>query len=313
MKIFLIKTMFFLVLLAIGAFVLDFMIEKGLRKTGFSEFQTWNEIFSSKINSDVIISGSSRACFHINPEIFDSVLQANAYNLGINGSSFNMQYIRYKIFERYNKKPKLIIQGADFVTLYRKKKIGRSYFLPYVHECLSKQELNETGFTNFDLYVPALQYHSEFLYIFLGLIEFFDIKHFPNDKHKGYQAEDAIWDGGMLEIELSKDSLTAKVEPEMVELFDSFLNYCKETEIQVILVFTPQYINATNFTKNKDEVINIYHTFSKKYNIPFLDYSIDSLCYDTAYFYNAMHLNKKGSEIFSLKLANDIKKQNLYK
>ncbi len=66
--------------------------------------------------------------------------------------------------------------------------------------------------------------------------------------------------------------------------------------------------------KKWDEGMQIYHSFSKKYDIPFLDYSDDtSLTYDTAYFYNAMHLNKKGAELFTLKLANDIKEQNLYK
>lgn len=48
-------------------------------------------------------------------------------------------------------------------------------------------------------------------------------------------------------------------------------------------------------------------TFIKKYKLPFLNYAKDSLQLDKKYFYNAMHLNKKGSLILSQKIANDIK------
>jgi hypothetical protein len=313
MKTFLIKIIVFSILLISGAFILDAMIDKGLKKTGVGEFQTWNDIFFSKINSNVIISGSSRAWVHISPEILDSVLHVNSYNLGIDGYPFNMEYVRYKIFEKYNPKPKLIIQGADFNILSKRKDAyQKGQFLPYLHENLLQQELKEIGFTEFDFYIPAVTYHGEFIGIYRGLREFVGEKHFPADRYKGYCGQNREWDGSQLEKILSNDSIISNVETEIVQLFDSFLNHCEKNDIKVILVFTPQYIKATEFTKNKDEIIEIYHSFSKKYDIPFLDYSYDSLCYDTAYFYNAMHLNKKGAELFSLKLANDIKTQKLY-
>ena len=51
-----------------------------------------------------------------------------------------------------------------------------------------------------------------------------------------------------------------------------------------------------------------YKKIADKYGIPILDYMTMSLCKDTTYFYNAMHLNKKGSEIFSDSLAHDLKR-----
>lgn len=124
---------------------------------------------------------------------------------------------------------------------------------------------------------------------------------------------DEIWNGTALNKVLSGDSIVARKEPKIVELFDSFLNHCKENDIQVILVFSPLYYKAMEFTKNKGEEMQLYHSFAEKYDIPLLDYSNDPLCYDTTYFCNANHLNKKGAELFSLKLANDIKEQNLYR
>ncbi len=51
----------------------------------------------------------------------------------------------------------------------------------------------------------------------------------------------------------------------------------------------------------------MYLNLASKYNVPILDYTHDSICYDTAYFYNAQHLNRKGAEKFSLQLAHDLK------
>ena len=55
-----------------------------------------------------------------------------------------------------------------------------------------------------------------------------------------------------------------------------------------------------------DEIHQIYYNLSKQYDIPLLDYSDCYLSQDTAYFYNATHLNKLGAEIFSAQLAHDV-------
>jgi hypothetical protein len=93
-----------------------------------------------------------------------------------------------------------------------------------------------------------------------------------------------------------------------IQLFDEFLNHCKINKIQVVLVNSPVYYQATQKLVNKEKLNNLILGFSKKYDIPYLDYTNDSICYDTAYFKVAVHLNRKGAEIFSTKLANDLKK-----
>lgn len=47
------------------------------------------------------------------------------------------------------------------------------------------------------------------------------------------------------------------------------------------------------------------------FELLFLDYTNDPICYDTAYFYNAMHLNARGANLFTEKLAHDIDSLNL--
>jgi hypothetical protein len=138
------------------------------------------------------------------------------------------------------------------------------------------------------------------------LQEFFNIRHYPNVRKKGFFETYAQWKGSALNDRLQRDSIVASQNPEAITLFDLYLGHCKENNIQVIFVFSPLYFKVAEFTKDKNEVMDIYYSFSKKYDIPFLDYSTDSMSYDTIYFYNAMHLNKLGAELFSVKLARDI-------
>ncbi|GHT05792.1 hypothetical protein AGMMS49525_13470 [Bacteroidia bacterium] len=145
MKAFLIKVLFFTTLLLIGAFAVDFTLEKGLRKSRAGDFSDWNDIFDSNINSDVIVLGNSRAPCGFSPQILDSVLCVNSYNLGMVAHPFSMQYVRFKVFEKYNKKPRVIIQNIDFFTLAQGHPMHKEQFLPYLHEDLLKNELKKMG------------------------------------------------------------------------------------------------------------------------------------------------------------------------
>jgi hypothetical protein len=313
MKRFLIKVLIYIMLLTAGAFSLDFILEKGLRSSRSYVFSTWNDIFSSNISSDVIILGGSRAEAHISPDILDSILHVDSYNLGLSLQFYNIQYVVFKLFEKYNQRPKLVIQIVDFDTFHRPKRTAiEAQFAPYYrHEDLLREELKKMGVPELEMDIPAWRF-SGYRTILRGLNKWVPISS-GNDltKHKGYIERISTWDGAALNKVISQDSIPSGKEPEMVELFDSFLNYCKGNDIPVIMVFTPEYIKAIEFTKDKETVLGIYRSFSERYNIPFLDYTNDPICYDTNNFYNSLHLNKTGAELFTSKLAHDIKEQHL--
>jgi lysophospholipase L1-like esterase len=71
-------------------------------------------------------------------------------------------------------------------------------------------------------------------------------------------------------------------------------------------VYAPIYIEVTNKLVNKDEMYEAYQTIANKYNIPILDYNYHPISCDSTNFYNATHLNKKGSMLFSTQLAHDL-------
>jgi len=313
MKKFIIKCLCLAGVLFLMLFAGDFVVTNGLKKTGdseglgYQEFTTWNEIVSSSINANVLINGTSRAYRHINPMILDTLLNCKSYNIGMSDAEFSKQYVRFKTFEKYNPKPDFIIQQVDYWTLSISDSDYDDRILPYLKDIdkdLIDKYLKWVEF--YYLKIPLLKYYSQPTQIFRGTVEFFKIKHYTNSRTKGFIATDSTWNSTAFNLILKQDSLIACRDPEAILLFDSYLRYCKENGIYVYMVFSPQYYKATEFTKGKQEVLDIYKIFSKKYDFPFLDYSNDTICYDTVYFYNATHLNRRGAEIFTRKLAKDI-------
>ena len=82
---------------------------------------------------------------------------------------------------------------------------------------------------------------------------------------------------------------------------------CKEAGIRVDLVYTPEYIEAQEFVSNRQMVIDHFSQLAEEHNLRFFDYSDDSLSKDRSLFYNGLHLNARGSQLFSQKLAADLK------
>lgn len=92
-----------------------------------------------------------------------------------------------------------------------------------------------------------------------------------------------------------------------IRLFDNFIAECKQQNIHLIFVYSPEYIEGQHFVENRKDVMDLYHHYSNKYGIPLYNFSADSMSYNKNYFYNASHLNKTGADLFSSRLASMIK------
>ena len=95
-------------------------------------------------------------------------------------------------------------------------------------------------------------------------------------------------------------------EGRKVAIFELLVNEFLENESKVILINTPEYTKAR---KPNDKAFETLRDFSKKKNIPFLDYnedySSDINNIDTL-FSDLLHLNRFGHAKFSLKLKKDL-------
>ena len=56
----------------------------------------------------------------------------------------------------------------------------------------------------------------------------------------------------------------------------------------------------------------MFKKLSKEYQIPFYDFSNDSISYHKKYFYNASHLNNFGSQLFTKELIDKLKYSDVF-
>lgn len=310
MKNFLLKLSVFLLPIVILSFPLDYVVTHGLKKTRYKDFAEWNDIFEGRINADIIISGSSLAWIQISPRILDDKLRCNSYNLGMDGSSFNSQYYRYLAYEKYNRKPKIIIQTLDQGTLKKSAALyNYQQFLPYLDEPSVSDAVfgYQNGISKKDKIIPFEKYIGEYDLAAVGISEFFDIKKFSNEKYKGYRGREAASNYTGIEKALeSGKKVTINVDDASIKLFETFLKYCKESGIKLFLIHTPIYTLNQSVIANYREIILIYKNLAEKYDTPILNYSDNPISYRKDLFYDGVHLNKQGSELFSEVLADDL-------
>lgn len=321
MKKFLTNILYFLLPAIIIAYPLDSVMSHFLSQSNTypGEYEIWNDIYDAEANCDIAIYGSSRAWVHINPKILSDSLGVKVYNFGIDGHNFWLQYLRHLELLKHSEKPKTIILSVDVFSLQKRTDLYQlDQFLPYMlwNSNIHEYTNSYIGYNEFDYYLPLIRYSGKTNALKLIIKNIVNGQSNIRYRQNGFSGMDREWNADLDKAKKKRESYKINTESNSIVLFEKFINECKANNIELILVYTPEYIDGQNFVVNRDDIIHIYRDFSMKYSIEFYDYSNDSLCFNKKYFYNASHLNSSGAEIFSKKLANDLKARthnNVYK
>jgi hypothetical protein len=312
MKKFILTLLVFTIPLIASSIILDRMMTSALKTSRLGNFAVWNDLFSGKAGSDIIILGGSRAWVDINPRIIEKTLNQTAYNLAVNGHNFFMQYCRFATLLKYNKKPKIIILSLDTCTLYKRKDLfDWQYFLAYTDEPVIINTLKTyKGFNWYDYHLPLLRY-SGAREAFGHLCKIWLNPACNTDtNYKGYQPMPLEWGQGLDKdpqiVRNRKQKSIMYFDIGSFKLFDKFLQETQAQGIKVIFIYAPEYIEGQPLLMNRDEVFTMFNYFARKYSIAFYDYSNDRMSYSKKYFYETDHLNSKGSDLFTKKLMGDI-------
>ena len=290
---------------------MDILISNGLKKgnSAWGEYNTWNDIYAGDVNAQLLVYGSSRAWRHIDPEIIENKTGIPSYNLGIDGHNFWLQHLRHKTFLKFNTKPEYIILSVDIWSLKKSEELyNAEQFLPYMLLDNDIVDYTESykGFSKLDYYVPLMRFIGNKNAVVESVENLFSLRMPKPKRKKGYRGWDGVWNTDFDKVKQKMKFFEAIPDPKLINLLNDFLSECKEKNIQVILVYTPEYIEGQNFTKNRKEIISLFDSIGNKNNIPFLDYSDNIMCSKKEFFYNASHLNKSGAEVFTSLLINDL-------
>jgi len=314
MKKFLVKVVLFAIPLVFAAYLGDGFLSNALKKSKDDDLGVWNAIYAGNINSDVVVYGASRALDHFDPQIMEDSLKLPAYNLGMDGHNFWLEYLRHSIFLEHNRRPKIIVYSVDPSTLQKRSDLyDPDQFLPYMLRDTLMQKFTSSykGYDYFDYRLPLLRYYGREEVIFQAIGLSLHPERYaasPSNRPRGYRAWDLKWNDDFEKAKKSLGEIRMVPDSGSIRLFGDFLAECKAMGITVVFVTTPEYVEGQKLVENRDAMLSFFRDFSRQYGVPFLDYSNDSISYDKKYFFNSQHMNKTGSELFTKTLAHDLKK-----
>ena len=301
MKRFLLKFAAFSVICLVGCIGGDLLLSWGYQRSPQPQYASWYDVMHGQVQSEVVVNGNSRTWALISPAILDSVLNISSYNLGMDGSAFNRQVVKYHLFRRYNKKPVLIIQNVDHMTMEFSDGYQRSQFYPYFWNPVFRKAVFSIESVPFaDKYLPLFRYRGKPLPKFS--------RNARPVLYKGYAGADRTWDGTALR---NLTGFTFTIDPRTEALFDDFLQEVTAEGIKIVFVYAPFYEEGLEKIVNLEEMRSFYAAYARQYGIPVLDYTTLDICKDTSYFYNASHLNRKGAEAYSKALAEDLESMGI--
>lgn len=306
MKRFLIKLGITAAVLLAVAWGLDLIITHNLKRSNARMYSTYNAIYCDTLQCNAVVMGSSRGQVQYDVRILDSIAELNCYNISVDGRCIDAEVVIYNLYRRHAPKPKVIIQNVDWGTMMMSNGYEREQYLPYI--ITDKTLYNDTRYTEdfswADCYLPIWRYAGYHEVIKEGI----GIKNKLNkpQMYKGYIARDDKWSRTVFD---QLDTLWFDYNPMATIIFDKYLSECHKENIHVIMVFAPFYIGAIDKMGSAvDSMFALYQSFADRYGCDILNYLYDSICYDTINFYNASHLNRRGAEQFSTKLAKDLSK-----
>lgn len=314
MKKFIVKIVYFIFPLLIISYPLDYGMSYFLSQSNTypGEFEVWNDIYNHNANCDIAIYGSSRSWVHIDPEILSDSLNTKVYNFGIDGHNFWLQYLRHLEFIKHNEKPKTIILSVDVFTLQKRVELYElNQFLPYMlwNSNIQKYTSSYIGYDKIDYCLPLIRYYGKSNSLNLIKKNIAENQISYKYRKNGFLGMDKIWNDDLDRAKSKNKSYQIKTDPKSILLFEHFIKQCKKTNIELIMVYTPEHIDGQKFIANRDELVNIYKSLASKYSLNFYDYSKNILCKNKDYFYNASHLNKKGASLFSKDFAHKLKER----
>jgi hypothetical protein len=319
MKQFAVKVLVFIAGFCLINYLLVFLTDRGLKKSVGRHYEVWNDLYGSKINADMLFCGNSRAFQQYSPKVFDSVLNLNSYNIGMDGWSFIMQLARLNIYLHHNRKPSYIVQNIDMSTFFDKKELfGYDQFLPYLSDSLIVNACHnyKGAFTIPEIYFPFFKYNNQYRLVIQALAEDLKIRHAKKELYKGFAAHNLPWDGQFDKVKkelsrINRDSARSSFvfETNTLVIFNQFLDYCQNNNIRIFLVFAPTYYEALELDPCLEIYKQMFVKIACRHKVTYLDYSKDSICYDRGYFFNSAHLNLMGATKFSEKLAEQLKQR----
>ncbi|SFT89577.1 hypothetical protein SAMN04489724_2623 [Algoriphagus locisalis] len=302
------KTFKFGLLFTVLVVQLDFSIGLGMKQLYFSQKSGKFARLTTTIygnSSEILIMGSSRANRHYVSEIFEKVLGQSTYNAGVQGQKLVFQRALQKIvLSRYF--PKTIILNLDEEWLeydqenYERLSDLNPYYWDFRNELEPVFSLG-SSFVDLKLLPNTFRYNSTFLHILNYSI-------FPQRDFLGYRP---LYGGvKVLKSKIPKKPSEKALDPILVTLFRDFIESAKREKINLVFVISPELYKKT--LNNDSKSMLTMKMIAKDNEIPLFDFrNTEQFLRKKELFFDDIHLNDKGSRMFTEMTLDSLKSLDL--
>lgn len=299
-------------ILAVVMFLLDWGLGAVLKhfyftKKSGADYRTNNVINKTKV--DVLIFGSSKAVYHYDTKIIGDSLHLTVYNAG---RDLSYIYYHYALLEAALKRysPKLIVldtRANEFQEFkYGEDRDRINVLLPYYdsHPELHQVCLLRGPFERYKLLSRMYPYNS---LILNELVELLPIARYKkDDSQDGYIAKYGQLKGG-----LQAYTVNDAVDSTAALYYKKFVELCKAKKVPLVVTYSPIYQDIhADANRNVQYVLQV----CKDNNVPVLNYLRDTtFAGKPQYFYDALHLNKQGSVVYSSIIGGKLRQLSTHK
>ena len=187
------------------------------------------------MDNDILIMGNSRGKSHFDTRVIDSLSHKQSFNISIGGYPINAQLLKYQLYREHNRKPDLIIQNIDYLTIRVMSDIRNQHeseqFFPLVYDKEIRDHLRESGYGFLELNMPLYRFFGYQQVIKNGLMEALHIKHYSRPSYKGFLPEKGRWNGSELQ-RMKVENVVLSEEGKA--LFEDYLARCSADSIRVL-------------------------------------------------------------------------------
>lgn len=287
-----------IIVIFIIAFSIQYFLDFSLRNHKNTQINDWKNILCGKINSDIIINGSSRGFVGYNASMIGKKLKLSCFNLSFNAGGYNLQQDKFDIYIKRNKIPKVVIQNIDLAYFIKSKEIPEEWqFYPF----LNNEDLEnltskfDTKFKYFKI-VPLLKYNQNF-----GLVKEAAVANFSSLVKKNGKTFNGFCPQNRafkLDSHNLKRFYSQKIKSngeEEIKLLNQMIEFYRsrlKSNSKIILVWMPEHnLRLTeNYKLLRKSIINELILLQKKdKNILFIDMAYDDISNFNENYYDTFH------------------------
>jgi hypothetical protein len=302
MLIFLKKIILLLACILIPAYLLEIYISHKLSNGYRYYFQgDWHDLAGH--NSDILFVGNSRTWTQVNPFQVQQALGVRAEIIAADGQDVHFVWEKFKTYIQVNKLPSEVYLQFDPLFVFERNDLYGAYNIQtcFFGGRVDLSSLSDRkGFKWIYYFIPMAAYKPDFL---LKVIKN-DTLPFGDsfEQKRGFQSRNLKWSGDWLNPE------RLHIDMNRVSTYvDSFVVFAKQNQIDLYFLYPPQ--SDVSYRKSMDTTLFLKSAGAYRqkhdFEMGFLNMNHSNVYSDSTLFYNHLHLNARGVDVYMRQLLND--------